>query len=92
MWIFKQLLARHIPEVYNHLEAQMFRVSMFASRWFMTLYTRDFPFEVLVRIWDIYLWEGPKILFRVALALVKLLKGQTLSLLLSLLSHQFNYQ
>lgn len=45
---------------------------MYASQWFMTIYSCNFPFEATVRIWDIFLVEGKKILFRIALALFKL--------------------
>lgn len=44
---------------------------MFATQWFMTLFSQKFPFSIVLRIWDIFLAEGLKILFRVAVALVQ---------------------
>ena len=38
----------------------------------MTLFSCGFPFAVIVRIWDILIVEGKKILYRVALAIFKL--------------------
>ena len=38
----------------------------------MTLYSCGFPFAAIVRIWDIFIVEGKKILYRVALAIFKL--------------------
>lgn len=49
---------------------------MFASRWFMTLFSRDFPADVVVRIWDCFFMEGLKIMFRVALAVLKLVQSK----------------
>lgn len=44
-------------------------------QWFMTLFTYNFPFSVVVRIWDCVLAEGWKVIFRVALALLKTSEG-----------------
>ena len=38
----------------------------------MTLFSIYFPFDTVVRIWDIYLVEGRKTLFRIALAILKI--------------------
>lgn len=38
----------------------------------MCIYSRSFPFDVVVRIWDIFLAEGWVIVYQVALALLKL--------------------
>jgi len=45
---------------------------MFASQWFMTIYAVNIPFECTIRVWDIFFIEGPKILYRTALALLKM--------------------
>ena len=39
--------------------------------WFSSLFCTALPAETAVRIWDVLFLEGPKILFRVALALFK---------------------
>jgi len=38
----------------------------------MTLFSVYFPIDVVVRIWDIYLIEGRKTIFRISLAIIKL--------------------
>jgi hypothetical protein len=48
---------------------------MFVSQWFITQFTYDFPIEFLVRLWDVYLAEGVKIIFRFAIALLKREEG-----------------
>ena len=40
----------------------------------MTLFSDYFPIHIVVRILDIYLMEGRKILFKVALAIFKILE------------------
>ena len=45
----------------------------------MTFYTRSFPFNFVVRVWDIFLYEKHwKIFYRVALAILKYFKKQFL--------------
>ena len=51
-----------------------FSPQMYASRWFMTLFSDYFPINIVVRILDIFLMEGRKILFRIALAIFKILE------------------
>ena len=60
---------------------------MYASQWFLTLYCVYFEIDVVVRIWDIYLVEGKKTIFRVGLAILKLLESK---LLTAELSDMFN--
>ncbi|CEM03410.1 unnamed protein product [Vitrella brassicaformis CCMP3155] len=69
---FQRLLQAHMPRLHDHLRAENVDATMYASQWFMTVFTYNFPFEVMVRVWDIFLAEGIKIVFRVALATVTL--------------------
>lgn len=68
----QRLLAIHMPLLCNHLAQQGVEPTIYASKWFMTVCICNFPFSTVVRIWDIFLAEGVKIIFRVALALLKL--------------------
>lgn len=42
-----------------------------AMRWFLCLYTNPFPPKFAARVWDGFLMEGPKVLFRTGLALFR---------------------
>ena len=64
--------SQRLPKMAMHLQSISMRPSMYASQWFMTVFSYNFPFDVVVRIWDIFLAEGWKIVFRVALALLQL--------------------
>ena len=45
--------------------------SMYCAKWFLTLFSLQFKFEKLVRIFDIYLLEGKNSIFNLALGYVK---------------------
>lgn len=44
----------------------------------MTLYTRALPVSVAKRVWDLYFIDGFPLLFRTALAILKILKDKIL--------------
>jgi len=43
---------------------------MYATQWLLTQYTSSFNFDLVLRIWDAFLGEGWKIIYRVMLALL----------------------
>ena len=45
----------------------------------MTIFSRNFSFEFVTRIWDIFLFEDMKILYRVCLGLLKSVETEILS-------------
>lgn len=71
-YIFLSLQKKYLPKVFCHLMKEEFVPQMYATQWFLTLFAVYFPIEVVVRIWDIYLVEGRKTIFRVALAILKI--------------------
>merc|ERR1712061_490491 len=75
----QRLLEMHNPLLYNHLVQQGVEPTMYASQWFMTVCIYNFPFSIVVRVWDIFLAEGVKIIFRIALELLKLNQEALLS-------------
>ena len=69
---FDMLLKKTFPKLKKHLESQGVASSMYSSQWFITLFSYAFPFDLVVRVWDIFMAEGWKIVLRVALAIMKL--------------------
>jgi hypothetical protein len=67
----KRLMEQQVPKLAAHCEALQVDMSFFASKWFLTIFVYHFPFRGILRVWDIFLAEGWKIIFRVAIALMK---------------------
>ncbi|XP_043280109.1 TBC1 domain family member whacked-like [Venturia canescens] len=65
------LLKRYSPIAYNHLVKIKIDPRTYISEWFLNLYTLTLPPETLLRIWDMFVYEGREILFKVALVLIK---------------------
>lgn len=43
---------------------------------FLSLFARTLPVDILHRVWDVFLFEGPPFLFRVGLAILSLVRRQ----------------
>ncbi|XP_074654020.1 rab GTPase-activating protein 1-like [Tubulanus polymorphus] len=70
----------YIPAVYHHFMELGLEAHMFASQWFLTLFTAKFPLFLVFHILDIYLGEGTETIFRVAIGLLKLSRKDLLAL------------
>ncbi|RDX79833.1 Ecotropic viral integration site 5 protein-like protein [Mucuna pruriens] len=68
---FECLVKEHLPKLGEHFSHEMINPSMYASQWFITVFSYSFPFHLALRIWDVFLYEGVKIVFKVGLALLK---------------------
>jgi hypothetical protein len=66
------LMKRHLPNIYEHFRKNNVHPSMYACQWFISIFSVNFRFDTLVRIFDVFLLEGVKILYRFALAVLKL--------------------
>lgn len=71
LYIFSKLGEKHLPKIFAHMNRQGVDASMYATEWFMTMFCRGFNFEFVGLVMDVYLMEGYKIIYRVALALLR---------------------
>lgn len=80
MYQLENLVQELLPELHCHFQAQSFHTSMYASSWFLTLFTTALALTTACRIMDVFLSEGMDIIFKVALALLGIGKDSLLSL------------
>lgn len=53
---------------------------MYATKWYMLLMMDILPFSTVARLWDIFLFEGNKVVFNVILSVFKLIESQLLGM------------
>ncbi|XP_022261300.1 carabin isoform X2 [Canis lupus familiaris] len=75
--VFMALLRRLLPRVHKHLQQVGVGPLLYLPEWFLCLFARSLPFPIVLRVWDAFLSEGVKVLFRVGLTLVRLALGTT---------------
>ncbi|XP_023041907.1 carabin isoform X3 [Piliocolobus tephrosceles] len=73
--VFMALLRRLLPHVHKHLQQVGVGPLLYLPEWFLCLFARSLPFPTVLRVWDAFLSEGAKVLFRVGLTLVRLALG-----------------
>ena len=71
-YVLLSLMKKHLPKIYEAFSKYDMMPSMYASEWFITLFSRELDFKILVRIFDVFLLEGFKIIYRFCLGFLKL--------------------
>ncbi|XP_022832274.1 ecotropic viral integration site 5 ortholog isoform X6 [Spodoptera litura] len=80
MFQLENLVQELLPDLHVHFQSQSFNTSLYASSWFLTLFTTTLTLPLACRIMDVFLSEGIEIVFKVALALLTVGKNDLLSL------------
>ncbi|XP_076010237.1 TBC1 domain family member 10A-like [Genypterus blacodes] len=69
------LLRRISPLAFRHLEKHKIDPILYMTEWFMCAFSRTLPWASVLRVWDMILCDGVKIIFRVGLVLLKCMLG-----------------
>ena len=69
-FVLKDLIQQKAPEIDEHFQANQVDITSLTLNWFMAIFIDSVPFETLLRIWDCFLLEGSKVLFRFTLAIL----------------------
>lgn len=70
LYQLNRLMKDQLPKLNEHFEIHGVETHMFASQWFLTLFTARFPLYLVFHILDVFLLDGMPILFQVALTLL----------------------
>ncbi|OTA55610.1 RabGAP/TBC [Hypoxylon sp. EC38] len=62
---------RHKPE-----STRLPPITLCMTAWFMSCFIGTLPIESVLRVWDVFFYEGSKTLFRIALAIFKIGEGE----------------
>lgn len=72
--VFGQLLQSMDPELAARLSELQVEPINFTPNWFLPLFTRIVPWQTLLRIWDVFLYEGPSFILRAALGIIRIVR------------------
>ncbi|XP_062998763.1 TBC1 domain family member 2B isoform X1 [Elgaria multicarinata webbii] len=78
--VFKDLMSEKLPRLHAHFEQYRVDYSLITFNWFLVLFVDSVVSDILFKIWDAFLYEGPKVIFRFALALFKYKEEEILKL------------
>ncbi|XP_061832535.1 TBC1 domain family member 2A isoform X2 [Nerophis lumbriciformis] len=69
--VFKDILLEKLPRLAAHFKLHGIDVSLVTFNWFLVVFVESLPSDILLPLWDAFLYEGTKVIFRYALALFK---------------------
>ena len=72
LFVLLNLEKKYLPKVYNVLKKFDVIPFSYASEWFLCIFSRNLKFNSLVRIFDTFILEGYKVIYRFSLAFLKL--------------------
>lgn len=70
--VFESLVERTMPILWEHLVKSDVQLSVVSLPWFLSLYINSMPLIFAFRVLDVFFVEGPKVLFQVGLAILRI--------------------
>lgn len=70
--VFESLVEKTMPILWNHLVKSDVQLSVVSLPWFLSLYINSMPLIFAFRVLDVFFLEGPKVLFQVGLAILRI--------------------
>ena len=70
--LLDRLLQKITPKLHQHAKQLHHEWMLSASSWLLALYSNCFPMSTVLRIWDSFIVEGEVIIFKVAIAFLKI--------------------
>jgi len=66
-----EIICSQLPRLHRHMANVGLMPDFFASKWFLTLHTYTLPLQLVMIVWDAFVLDGWKAIFRSGLALLK---------------------
>lgn len=70
--VFESLVEKTMPVLWEHLVKADVQLSVVSLPWFLSLYINSMPLVFAFRVLDVFFVEGPKVLFQVGLAILRI--------------------
>jgi hypothetical protein len=70
--VFESLVEKTMPVLWDHLVKSDVQLSVVSLPWFLSLYINSMPLVFAFRVLDVFFLEGPKVLFQVGLAILRI--------------------
>eukprot|EP01135_Chromosphaera_perkinsii_P004886 Nk52_evm6s303 gene=Nk52_evmTU6s303 len=85
--VFNSLLESELPDIHKKFQILGISSSLFLYEWFLTLFSKPLPLEVVSRVWDSYFLLGDIFLFRVALGILHMYQSDLLDKEFDVVAH-----
>lgn len=59
--VFRDLMSEKLPRLHAHFEQYKVDFSLITFNWFLVVFVDSVVSDILFKIWDAFLFEGPKV-------------------------------
>lgn len=77
--VLRTFICSYLPDLDSVLKEHDIELSLITLHWFLTIFASVVHMKILLRIWDLFFFDGSIVLFQVTLGMLKL-KGEIQSL------------
>ncbi|NXD56193.1 US6NL protein, partial [Corvus moneduloides] len=78
----EQILNKMFPKLKKHMDKEQMTTGIYTTKWFLQCFIDRTPFTLTLRLWDIYILEGERVLTAMAYTILKLHKKRLLKMTL----------
>ncbi|XP_053680540.1 USP6 N-terminal-like protein [Anopheles nili] len=71
-----KILSRCLPKLKKHLDKHEVHSVLYSLKWFFVIFLERIPFSLCLRVWDIYLMFGERVLTAMAYTILKIHKSK----------------
>ncbi|XP_055637351.1 uncharacterized protein LOC129776011 isoform X2 [Toxorhynchites rutilus septentrionalis] len=75
-----KIIAKYIPKLKKHFDQYNLDSILYSLKWFFVVFIERIPFSLCLRVWDVYLLDGEKVVTAMAYTILRLHKGKILKL------------
>uniref|UniRef100_H9H702 USP6 N-terminal-like protein n=1 Tax=Monodelphis domestica TaxID=13616 RepID=H9H702_MONDO len=78
----EQILGKALPKLKKHLDKEQMATGIYTTKWFLQCFIDRTPFTLTLRLWDVYILEGERVLTAMAYTVLKLHRKRLLKMAL----------
>ncbi|KAL1006977.1 hypothetical protein UPYG_G00080090 [Umbra pygmaea] len=75
-----KILSKLLPKLKKHLDREQMSSGIYSTKWFLQCFIDRTPFTLTLRLWDIYILEGEKILTAMSYTILRIFKKRLLKM------------
>ncbi|XP_037051277.1 uncharacterized protein LOC119085120 [Bradysia coprophila] len=75
-----KIIAKFLPKLKQHFDQYNLDSILYSLKWFFVIFIERIPFSLCLRVWDIYLLDGERVVTAMAYTILRLHKNKLLKL------------
>ena len=80
LYQLKYFIKEYFPKLLPHLKINQISPDIFFSKWILTIFANFLPFETLFNVWDLFIIDKWKALFKFSIIIVHYMKDQLMNM------------